>query len=301
MNSIYKEQVKLLLRILPAIYKEKQFAIHGGTAINLFVKNLLRYSIDIDLTYIPLEERETSLYNINAKLLNISEEIKKAIPNIKIKPLNDKLLCKLGAYTVKIEVNTIQRGIIDDVIEMSLCDKAQNEFELFCKAQIVSISQLYGGKLGAALNRQHPRDLFDYRFMNISDFGAIKKGLIYNLLSSPKPVIELLSPNMINQKDALENQFRGMTDIPFTYEDYEHTRQELIAFVNSNLSQSDKIFLVSYEEGNPLWDNSEYESFKEYPSIRWKQLNISKLKNDNPAKHQQGIEKLVNWLTAYLI
>ena len=61
MNSIYSEQVRLLLRILPILYKERDFAIHGGTAINLFVKDMPRYSIDIDLTYIPLDEREGSL------------------------------------------------------------------------------------------------------------------------------------------------------------------------------------------------------------------------------------------------
>jgi hypothetical protein len=298
MNSNYKEQVRLLLRILPAIYKEKNFAIHGGTAINLFVKNLLRYSVDVDLTYIPLEERETSLHNINEKLLNISKEIKRSIPIIKINHLTNKLLCTLESYTVKIEVNTIQRGIIDGVIEMPLCEKAQKEFELFCKAQLVSVSQLYGGKLGAGLNRQHPRDLFDYKFMDITDFGVVKKGLIYNLLSCPKPVIELLSPNMIDQKEALENQFKGMTDIPFTYEDYNSARQKLIAFVNSNLTQNDKEFLISYENGNPLWNNSEYEILEKYPSVQWKQLNINKLKKDNLVKHRQGVEKLVNWLTA---
>ncbi|GHT08394.1 hypothetical protein AGMMS49525_17590 [Bacteroidia bacterium] len=83
MNSIYREQVGLLLRILPLIYREKDFAVHGGTAINLFVKNLLRYSVDVDLTYIPLEERGISLQNINDKLLHISNEIKRAVPDIK--------------------------------------------------------------------------------------------------------------------------------------------------------------------------------------------------------------------------
>jgi hypothetical protein len=132
--------------------------------------------------------------------------------------------------------------------------------------------------------------------MNIFDFEEIRLGLIYNILSSPKPVVELLSPNMIDQKEALENQFRGMTDVPFTYKDYEQTRQQLIAFVNSNLNETDKEFLISYEEGKPLWNSSAYESFKTYPSIQWKQLNINKLKQNNPAKHQQGIQKLITWL-----
>jgi predicted nucleotidyltransferase component of viral defense system len=299
MNSTYKSQVHLLLRILPIIYKEKDFAVHGGTAINLFVKNMLRYSVDVDLTYIPLESRETSLRNINAKLVNIGEEIKRIMPIVRIKSVPEKLLCTMGTNTVKIEVNAIQRGLIGEVIDLPLCNQAQKEFELFCKARVVSISQLYGGKLGAALNRQHPRDLFDYKYMDIADFATIKHGLVYNILSSPKPVVELLSPNPIDQTQTLENQFWGMTDIPFTYENYIQARQELIAFVNSNISRRDKDFFISYEDGCPQWDNSEYESFKKYPSIQWKQLNILKLKVENPTKHRKGVEKITNWLLTY--
>ncbi|GHT08390.1 hypothetical protein AGMMS49525_17580 [Bacteroidia bacterium] len=201
----------------------------------------------------------------------------------------------MGTIAVKIEVNGIQRGLIGETVELPLCEKAKAEFELFCKARTVSFSQLYGGKIGAALNRQHPRDLFDCQHMNINSFEEIKKGLIYNILSSPKPVVELLSPNPIDQSEALENQFKGMTDIPFTYADYEQARQQLITFVNENLTLNDKEFLVSYEEGNPAWDASEY-SFSNYPSIQWKQLNIKKLMNENFTKHKQGIEKLKAWL-----
>ena len=57
MNDIYKKQVALLIRIMPSVYRIKDFAVHGGTAINLFHKNMPRYSVDIDLTYIPVQER----------------------------------------------------------------------------------------------------------------------------------------------------------------------------------------------------------------------------------------------------
>jgi hypothetical protein len=254
-----------------------------------------RYSVDVDLTYIPVEERGTSLQNINGKLLRIGEGIRKAVPDIKVKPVPSKLLCTLGTISVKIEVNVIQRGIIGETIELPLCERAKAEFELFCKARTVSVSQLYGGKIGAALNRQHPRDLFDFKYMEIHSFDEIRMGLIYNMLSSPKPVVELLSPNPIDQSEALENQFRGMTDMPFSYTDYEQTRQQLIDFVNGNLSPRDRDFLVSYEEGNPFWADSEYP-FSKFPSIQWKQLNINRLSKENPAKYKQGIEKLKKWL-----
>jgi predicted nucleotidyltransferase component of viral defense system len=295
MNSIYSEQVRLLLRILPILYKERDFAILGGTAINLFVKDMPRYSIDIDLTYIPLEERESSLQNINDKLLIISENIKRAIPFVKIKIVPDKLLCMLVASTVKIEVNGIKRGLIGDTEDMTLCQRAQQEFEMFCRARVVSLTQLYGGKIGAALSRQHPRDLFDYKYMTINSFESIRHGLIFNILSSQKSVLELLSPNPISQMQALENQFRGMTDLPFTYNDYELTRQALILFVNSNLTNDDKEFLISFESANPKWENSVYH-FAHYPSIKWKLMNLSKLKENNPTKHKQGIDKLREYL-----
>jgi predicted nucleotidyltransferase component of viral defense system len=295
MNSIYSEQVRLLLRILPILYKERDFAILGGTAINLFVKDMPRYSIDIDLTYIPLEERESSLQNINDKLLIISENIKRAIPFVKIKIVPDKLLCMLVASTVKIEVNGIKRGLIGDTEDMTLCQRAQQEFEMFCRARVVSLTQLYGGKIGAALSRQHPRDLFDYKYMTINSFESIRHGLIFNILSSQKSVLELLSPNPISQMQALENQFRGMTDLPFTYNDYELTRQALILFVNSNLTNDDKEFLISFESANPKWENSVYH-FAHYPSIKWKLMNLSKLKENNPTKHKQGVDKLREYL-----
>ena len=64
-RQIYRSQVALLLRIIPCVYKIEDFAVHGGTAINLFHSNMPRYSVDIDLTYIPIEDRETSLAAIN--------------------------------------------------------------------------------------------------------------------------------------------------------------------------------------------------------------------------------------------
>ncbi len=295
MNSIYKEQVRLLLRILPIIVQEEDFAIHGGTAINLFMRDLPRYSVDIDLTYIPLKNREDSLNEIKEKLNTLRGKITKAIPSIKITPVPNKLLCRQGSCTVKIEVNGIKRGVIGDVITMPLCEKAQEEFKMFCKVRIVPISQLYGGKIAAALSRQHPRDLFDYKYMDMK-FEEIKKGLIFNLLSSDKPIIESLQPHRIEQKQALENQFQGMTEIPFSYEDYEETREDLIHFVNRNLTIEDKKLLLSFEVGEPLWENSEYTYFKDYPSVQWKLLNIKKVREENPEKHRLACEKLRAYL-----
>ena len=292
MNKLYKEQVRLLLRILPIIYREEDFAVHGGTAINLFIKNLPRYSVDVDLTYIPLGPRNESLAEIDKKLAVISQRLQRAVPDINISPVPNKLLCTQGRSTVKIEVNGIKRGIIGPTIDLPLCSKAQEEFGMYCKARIVPMEQLYGGKIAAALSRQHPRDLFDFNYMEPVIIDRLKRGFMFALLGSDKPLIESLSPHPINQKEALENQFRGMTDILFTYENYETARKQLITFVNAMLSEEDKAFLVSFEEGSPQWNESAYSDFRDFPSVQWKLVNINILKTQNPVKHRQEVERL---------
>lgn len=294
MNDNYRKQVALLIRIMPSVYRIKDFAVHGGTAINLFHKNMPRYSVDIDLTYIPVQNREESLTAINEHLKELKANIEKSIPGIKVIPKFNvwKLQCTLDGATVKIEVNGTKRGIIGAVEDKMLCEKATKEFSMACKARTVSYSQLYGGKITAALSRQHPRDLFDCKYMDISSFEDVKNGFMLCLLGSDKPIIESLQPNKINQSEALENQFEGMSDVVFNYADYENTRNNLILLVNKSLNKQDKEFLVSFENGEPDWDKCCAGDLSSYPSVKWKLQNIAKLKKNNSEKHQQGVEKL---------
>jgi predicted nucleotidyltransferase component of viral defense system len=294
MRHKYRKQVALLIRIMPAIYKIRDFAVHGGTAINLFHRNLPRYSVDIDLTYIPIQDRDTSIKTINIYLNDIKKNLEKTIPGIVVihKPNVLKLLCSLTDAMVKIEVNGIKRGIIGDVEERQLCEKARKEFNMGCVARTVSYSQLYGGKITAALSRQHPRDLFDCKYMEIKSFDDVKDGFMLCLLGSDKPIIESLNPNDIDQTDALENQFQGMTDNPFCYDDYVLAKRNLINLIHKNLTQEDKEFLLSVEMGTPDWRKCCAGDLSKYPSVQWKLLNIAKLKSNNPIKYKQGIEKL---------
>lgn len=298
MKDRYRKQVALLIRIMPSVYKIKEFAVHGGTAINLFHRNLLRYSVDIDVTYIPIENRQQSLASINQKLLEVKKNIEKTIPGVVVKHKPDvwKLLCTLGDATVKIEVNATKRGIIGDVVELPLCEKARNEFSMGCKARTVSFSQLYGGKITAALSRQHPRDLFDCKYMELQSFDDVKKGFMLCLLGSDKPIIESLQPNDIDQTEALENQFQGMTETPFGYEDYLESRTALLSLVNGGLTITDKEFLLSFEQGEPDWNKCCAGDLSQYPSVQWKLLNIGKLKESNPVKFEQGVNKLRRYL-----
>jgi predicted nucleotidyltransferase component of viral defense system len=199
------------------------FAIHGGTAINLFVLDLPRYSVDIDVTYIPIKSREETFSDIRNHLTTLKEKIKRIFPRIVIEEKPNKINCLLNGILVKIEVNGTKRGLIEPSLLLPLCDLAQTEFKTFCEAKIVSVSQLYGGKISAALDRQHPRDLFDIKLMfnKITDFSDISKGFFYSILGGDRPLVESLAPNRTDQRETLAKQFAGMTDIPFSYSDFE--------------------------------------------------------------------------------
>lgn len=266
--------------------------------ITVFITTCDNFSVDIDLTYIPIQNRDESLTNINQHLLTLKAYIEKSIPGVKVEHKPDvwKLLCTQNGAIVKIEVNGTKRGLIGAVEDKMLCQKAGNEFNMTCKARTVSYSQLYGGKITAALSRQHPRDLFDYKYMDIASFNDVKDGFMLCLLGGDKPIIEYLQPNTIDQTEALENQFEGMSKTPFLYSDYMEARKNLIEQVNTNLTNADKEFLVSFENGVSDWSKCCAGNLSNYPSVKWKIQNITKLKENNPQKHQQGVVKLQSFL-----
>ena len=179
----YNSQVSLLLSVLPEVAKENNFALHGGTAINLFLRDMPRLSVDVDLTYIPVEDRETSLFNISEALLRIKTNIENIIPNARIthKEKELKLLIATNQAQIKLEVSQAMRGIIAPATEIGLCDKAQTAFDAYCSIHVVPIGQLYGGKICAALDRQHPRDLFDVKYLleNEGFADEIKKDFFF--------------------------------------------------------------------------------------------------------------------------
>ncbi len=289
----YKPQVSLLLSVLPEVAKEDCFALHGGTAINLFVRDMPRLSVDIDLTYIPVEDRATSFSNISKALLRIKATIETAVPNVQVthKEKELKLLILNRQAQIKLEVSQAMRGIIAPASEMELCEKAQNEFDVFCAIPIIPVGQLYGGKICAALDRQHPRDLFDVKnlLQNEGFTNEIKIGFLFCLLGGKRPIYEMLYPNLLDQRAAMANQFEGMSDEPFSYEDFETTRSLLIQTIHENLTNIDKQFLLSFENGTPDWSLYDFEKF---PSVQWKLQNVQKLKQSNPEKHSAQFEKL---------
>jgi len=294
MNDAYKKRVELLLRIMPVVADEDVFAVHGGSAINLFLLDMPRYSVDIDLTYVPLEDRQTSLEGINAALSRISQRLRKMFAgmNVTHRPDVCKLLCRYQSMLIKIEVNQTKRGVVcGDVQQLPLCGKAQEEFGLYCEARVVPTPLLYGGKIAAALSRQHPRDLFDIWRMQYQ-LEQAKEGLIFCLLGSDRPIYESFAPNLTDQHEAMENQFAGMTDVPFTYDMFEQTRQDLVRRVNAMMDENDRKFLISFESAAPDWSLVPYSNFAEYPSVKWKLLNLEKLAKSDCAKLNGGVARL---------
>lgn len=298
MNEAYKKQVGLLLDVLPEVAKEECFAMHGGTAINLFVRDMPRLSVDIDLTYVEIAERNETLEGINAALLRIKERIEALRPSIRVQH-KDKV-CKLQldehGVLIKIEVNMVGRGLLGEPNKAPLCEAAQEQFDAFCAMPLVPLAQLYGGKLCAALDRQHPRDLFDVKLLfenegleNEGFTDEIKQGFILGLVSSNRPTHEMLDPHLLDQRTAFENQFEGMSTIEFSYDDYEATRLQLIETVKASLGEEDKAFLLSLNRLTPDWSIYDYQRF---PSVKWKLLNLEKFKKNNPEAYELQLIEL---------
>ena len=222
-DAVFFDQAKLLVSILPQIAKEKKFALKGGTAINYFYRNLPRISVDIDLTYLPIESREESLNSISKAIGRIIEGVSYTIHDVKIIPrrLSDtQLLIGFIAVrknvTAKIEPNTIIRGTVYPSETRSFCEKAKEVFGANVHIQNLSFADLYAGKICAALDRQHPRDLFDIHqlYQNEGITKDLRKAFIVYLISHPRPMVELLNPNYRDIRSIFENEFLGMTQNP---------------------------------------------------------------------------------------
>ena len=190
-DSPYYKQVSLLIRMLPVVATETVFALKGGTAINLFVRDFPRLSVDIDLAYLPLEPRDEALINVRAALQRITDKINTQ-PDIRAAFQDNKadelrIVVSSPVATIKIEVSPVARGTLHSAEIMSVQESVEDEFG-YAEIQVVSLPDLYGGKLCAAMDRQHPRDLFDVRMLLGSEgiSREIFSGL-FNLYTKSSP------------------------------------------------------------------------------------------------------------------
>ncbi|MEK6699202.1 MAG: nucleotidyl transferase AbiEii/AbiGii toxin family protein [Nitrospirota bacterium] len=298
-KSPYFEQALLMLRVIPQVTAEECFALKGGTAINLFLRDMPRLSIDIDLAYLPLdEERDKALANIGKALTRIAAAIKKAMPGIKIQEsrahgskLISKLVVENGSTRIIIEPNEVIRGAVWAPVERELTKRAEETFELSVTARSLSTADLYGGKICAALDRQHPRDLFDIKVLldNEGITDKIRKTFVVYLASHDRPMSELLDPARKDVRQTYESEFAGLTAEDIRYEDLVAARETLIKTLRRDLTAAEKGFLVALKEGQPKWDLLGLKGIEKLPAIQWKLMNIRKMKKE---KHAAAIEKL---------
>jgi predicted nucleotidyltransferase component of viral defense system len=215
----YRRQAALLVRTIPLVAEETSFALKGGTAINLFIRDMPRLSVDIDLTYLPVEDRATSLAHIDATMRHTAQRIRAGIRGARVieaanaEKVITKLFVEEDGVRIKVEVTPVLRGCVYDPQKRSVSPAVEDQFG-FAEIQVVSFADLYAGKLVAALDRQHPRDLFDVRDLlaNEGIGDGIRKAFIVYILSHNRPMAEVLAPARLDFTQEFARGFEGMTE-----------------------------------------------------------------------------------------
>ena len=306
MNN-YSKQVELLVKLLSYIAEEECFALKGGTAINLFYRNMPRISVDIDLTYVYFNDRNTAYKEINEALGRIKDKLNSIGFNTIFKESSKeekKLFCFYKDTYVKIEPNYTMRGYSSEPKQMSVTEKVQSTLNSFATMNIVSFEEVYGGKICAALNRQHPRDLFDIKHLleNEGFNEDVKKGFIIALLSDKRPIHETLRPNLKeDQKEIFEKEFEGMTDRPFTFEEHKKAFNKLVDVIHNSLTEQDKKFLLDFVKLEHKWEDINIPNIEKLPAISWKTLNLKTLKETDENKFMQQHDLLEESLKPALL
>jgi predicted nucleotidyltransferase component of viral defense system len=279
----YRQQVALLLRTIPCIAKEACFALKGGTAINLFIRDLPRLSVDIDLTYLPLLNRQRSLGAIDKAMQRISARVAKGMPGVqitegKVDDEVNKLFVRERGVQIKIEVTPVLRGCAYDPQVRSVSPAVEAQFG-FAAMQVVSFPDLYAGKVVAALDRQHPRDLFDVRDLlaNEGIDDALRTAFIVYLLSHNRPMAEVLAARPKELSAEFVRNFQGMTAEPIHLDDLIAARAALVESMIAQMPKAHRTFLLSFERGEPEWQLLGLPRAAKLPAIMWRQQNLAKL------------------------
>jgi predicted nucleotidyltransferase component of viral defense system len=285
MRESYREQVQLLVQILPFVADEECFALKGGTAINLFIRDLPRLSVDIDLTYLPLKARTDALAEIDEALKRIAQEITKALPGVSVQmsprpneKTVDKMQVQRGRTRVKVEITPVLRGCVFEPEWRTVTPSVEKQFG-FAEIQVVSFADLYAGKIVAALDRQHPRDLFDVRDLlaNEGIGPELREAFLIYLLSGSRPLAELLAPPRRDIRQEYERGFQGMATREVAIEALEAAREDLLGAMVSEMPDKHRAFLISVKEGEPRWDLLTVTGVDALPAVQWRLQNLAKM------------------------
>ena len=285
LSERYQRQAALLIAAMPFVAAEKDFALKGGTAINLFIRNMPRLSVDIDLTYLPVAGRPESLAAIDAAMKRMAAAIRAGLRGARVtevvnarEQIVTKLTAQRGDAQIKIEVTPVLRGCVFAPETRTVSPAVEDAFG-FAEMQVVSFADLYAGKIMAALDRQHPRDLFDIRDLlaNEGITDDLRRAFLVYLVSHDRPMSEVLSPRRKDLAQEFAQGFQGMTADPVPLSALEATREMLIAGITGGMPQGHKDFLLGFKRGAPDWSIVGLPEAANLPAVMWKQLNLDKL------------------------
>lgn len=305
MNDDYVRTVQLLLTAAPEIFANEVFAMKGGTALNLFVQDMPRLSVDIDVVFVPhTTPRDQALKAIGDELVAVKGRLEKLGLAADLLRTRDGDEAKMAVTSpdaeVKVEVNFVFRGTVLPPVRTALTAAAQEKFSANIEVPVLATAELYASKLVAALDRQHPRDLFDVQLM-FSRFGLPADFLdcfVVYLAGHNRPTHEVLFPNEHDIDAIFAAEFTGMTAVPVSLAELKATRKKLMAELPAALSERQRGFLLSLVRAEPDWTLLPFGHVKDLPAIRWKLANLAKLKK-NPDKFAQQHDVLAARLAAY--
>ncbi|WP_172118167.1 nucleotidyl transferase AbiEii/AbiGii toxin family protein [Halomonas hibernica] len=281
----YSDRVQLLVDILPVLAKETRFALKGGTAINLFEHDLPRLSVDIDLTWLPVQNFETGVADIAAALEQLAETLRARPLQLQVQTSGGantggitRLICSRGRARVQIETTPVMRGTVHPVRTMVVQPAVEQAFG-FATTQVLDFADLYAGKLAAALSRQHPRDLFDIGLLledERPDATLWRTFLVY-LTCSPKPAWELLAPREpVDFETLFDAHFKGMTAKPVTAAQLLESRAQLLLWISKKLDKPSCDFLWSVENEQPDFELIHLEGASALPGVGRKLQNLTR-------------------------
>lgn len=299
MDRTYVDTVRLMLEVAPDVFASGRFAMKGGTALNFFVQDLPRLSVDIDVVFTAHQTpREAALAEISAELAAIQERLnarglKTEITSTKTGD-ETKILVRRARVEVKIEVNYVFRGTLLPTEVRPLAKSASEIFTTALSVPTLAVPELYGSKLVAALDRQHPRDLFDVHGM-FQRFGLtpeIVECFVSYLAGHNRPVHEVLNSRDIDLSGPFAAEFAGMEREPVALAALEDARKRLRRELRASLTGEQKHFLLGLVAGDPPWEAMRCKHLAELPAIQWKLQNLARLKKANRAKFAAQSDEL---------
>ncbi|WP_431259262.1 nucleotidyl transferase AbiEii/AbiGii toxin family protein [Roseateles chitinivorans] len=258
-NARYVDTVRLLLDILPKVFASGRFAMKGGTAINLFVQDMPRLSVDIDLVWVdPTPDREADLAGITGELSRMAVELGRQGLHVQWSKRVDgeevRLLAARRTTRVKVEANAVFRGTLLPIRILPLTATAAEVFDRDLAVPALAVEELYGSKLVAAMDRQHPRDLFDVIGMwrQLGWNVRVIDCFVGYLVGHNRPVHEVLFAAPRSLQLSYGNEFRGMTRTSVSQSELESVQRQLLAELPQQLTNAHREFLASLVRGSRI-------------------------------------------------